>query len=243
MRVCFPLALSLLLSGCRGCGSAEPAPSSPPPVSARAPATEAASNLTVYGLTLGATDTAAITAWISARGLNCKAEPSPRRATQRYDCGKDAGLKPDTLPERPVLNGGQLTQILLSHGDDVPLTHVSVTRKFSLPTDAVTDYSAALASLTRTYGAPTRTSGAPDASKFSGPMAHWSADWRFTNIEVHLAVLKAGGSFIAVNERYDVPGASDAEGARGPEHLEPTPGGDPFGFDKIPGLKKPSWHQ
>ena len=217
--------------------------------------------MNVYGLTLGATDPAGITAWIAAHGLNCKAEASPRRATQRYECGAGSGLKPDTLPERPALNGGQLTQILLSHGDDVPLTHISVTRQFSLPADAVTDYSAALASLTSTYGAPARASGTPDAAKFSGPMAHWSVDWRFTNIEVHLSVLKAGGSFISVNERYDVPGASDAEGTRAPKViwrcliisasgtvlmwvlLEPTPGGDPFGFDKIPGLKKPSWHQ
>jgi hypothetical protein len=246
MRVCSPLALLILLSGCRGCGPAATTPttlSAPKTTSSRPAATEAASTVKVYGLTLGATDPAGITAWITAHGLNCKAEASPRRATQRYECGKDAGLKPDTLPERPALNGGQLTQILLSHGDDVPLTHISVTRQFSLPADAVTDYSTALASLTSTYGAPARASGPPDAAKFSGPMAHWSADWRFTNIEVHLSILKAGGSFISVNERYDVPGASDAEGVRGPEKLEPTPGGDPFGFDKIPGLKKPSWHQ
>lgn len=238
------LVLALpLLAACRGCSAPE-APVATPVAAHPSPgATAPAATRTAYGLTLGQSDAPAIDAWLAAHHLSCTGEPAPRRQSVRYDCGVEAGLTPDTLAERPVKDGGKLTQVLLARGDATPLTHLSLTRTFSLPADAVTDYNAALAALTATYGAPLRTSGAPDPTKFGGPMAHWSADWRFTDLDVHVAVLKAGGTFITVSERYDVPGASAAEGARGPEHLEPTPGGDPFGFDKIPGLKKPDWHR
>jgi len=243
MRLVLP-PLALLVA-CNGCGGPAAPPAAPPATTtpATTTATAPAATTRVYGLQLGATDPAGIDAWLASHGLTCPAVESPRRATMRYACSKDAGLTATTLPEHPVLGGGQLYEVLLARGDTAPLTHLAVTRRFSLPADATADYTTALASLTTTFGEPSRSAGAPDPARFGGAMAHWSADWRFTDLSVHLSILKAGGDYIAVSERYDVPGASDAEGARGPATLEPTPGGDPFGFDKIPGMTKPSWHQ
>ncbi len=243
MRIAL-LPLTLLVA-CNGCGQSTPPAATPPPAAAPAAAnapTAPAPTTTVYGLDVGVTDPAGIDAWLADHKLVCPPVASPRRATLRYVCAPGDGLNASSLPEHPVLGGGQLYEVLLARGDDAPLTHLTVTRRFSLPADATADYTTALASLTTTFGAPVRSGGAPDPARFGGAMAHWSADWRFTNLSVHVSILKAGGDYIAVSERYDVPGATDKEGARGPATLEPTPGGDPFGFDKIPGMTKPSWH-
>lgn len=238
------LALPLLLAACNGCGEKPADPGLPTTTTPSAMiATGKAPTTTVYGLDIGVTDAAGIEQWLTAHKLTCPQVESPRRATLRNQCAGDAaGLTATTLPEHPVLGGGQLYEVLLARGDASPLTHLAITRRFSLPADAVADYNSALTTLTSTFGEPVRSGGPPDATRFGGTMAHWSADWRFTDLSVHVAILKAGGSYISVSERYDVPGASDAEGARGPAELEPTPGGDPFGFDKIPGLKKPEGH-
>ncbi len=239
------IVLTLLLSACNGCGE-KPAPgvaAPAAPVSGGMIASRAAATTTVYGLNMGGTDAAGIDAWLAAHKLTCPQAESPRRATLRNECTPEAsGLTATTLPEHPVLGGGQLSSVLLSRGDGSPLTHLSITRRFSLPADAVADYNASLATLSTTFGDPVRSGGTPDATRFGGTMAHWSADWRFTDLSIHVAILKAGGEYISVSERYDTPGASEAEGVRGPAELEPTPGGDPFGFDKIPGMKKPAWH-
>jgi hypothetical protein len=124
-----------------------------PPAEARA----AAPTLTVYGLQIGKSPAADMEAWLTAHGLTCPPAPSPRRTTTRYVCTGDIPVT--VLPDRVVK--GKIDQVLLVRGDNGPLRHFSSSRKYSLPTDAVADYSSALTALTSTFGIPTIVAPAP----------------------------------------------------------------------------------
>lgn len=204
-------ALPLFLGCDRG---SEPAPSTSasahaePATTRAAPRAEAprpgasAPTREIFGLRLGEADEAAITAWLGARGLSCPGSPAPRRATVRYSC--DGELPATALPERTFK--GRLDQILLTRTDTGPVHDLSVRAIYSIPADAAADYNARVAELQALLGAPERSSlvsGEIDPSK---PMLWYSSTWRFADLDVSVALLRAAGPNYGVTERWQVPG-------------------------------------
>lgn len=206
-----------------------PEPAAPPPESPAAVGV-AAPSADVFGLTLGASRAADIEAWLAARGLDCDARPSARRTTTRYSCA--GTLPPSALPERGLPAGGELHQVLLVRHDEGPLTHVSVGRRYSLPSDAAADYSAAVAEIGARLGAPALDQPV-DVEKMDGRPVRWETSWRFSDVDVRVSLMRLGGDWYSVTEQYDVPGADRLELARAPTT---KPSAHPGG------AKKPWWH-
>jgi len=206
---------------------AAPAPRAPvPPAEARA----AAPTLTVYGLQIGKSPAADMEAWLTAHGLTCPPAPSPRRTTTRYVCTGDIPVT--VLPDRVVK--GKIDQVLLVRGDNGPLRHFSSSRKYSLPTDAVADYSSALTALTSTFGIPTIVAPAPDLAKLDDKVVRYATAWLYSDLEVRLTLLKVSTSYISVSETWDQPGVSEDDETRAmPPGAHGDPGGhgggDPYG--------------
>lgn len=250
--------LLLLLTACSGCSpyacsgappapTAEPAPTLniPPPD----PNLKPAPTLDFMGLTIGASDAAQIEAWLTARSLTCRQTPSVRRTTFRYECGD--GLTPALLPDRKI--SGQLSSLLLVRSDAPdaaarPLTHASTIRRYSLPERAAEDYEAAVTALTAAFGPPARTS-AIDRAKLSAPLVRYASLWSFKDLQISLNLMRMGGTYWSVSERWDQPGVELSQPARTPA----TPPGfdrskckDPFCFDQPgmapPGLTDPFGH-
>lgn len=156
----------------------------------------------IFGLRLGEADEAAITAWLDGRGLSCPGTPAPRRATVRYSC--DGELPASALPERTLK--GKLDQILLTRTDAGPVHDLSVRAIYSIPGDAAADYNARVAELQTLLGPPERSSlvsGEIDPSK---PMLWYSSTWRFADLDVSVALLRAAGPNYGVTERWQLPG-------------------------------------
>lgn len=262
------LALLLLL-GCSGCSQevAAPAPSTAPTLKAppRDPNLKPSPSLDFYGLSIGKSTDADILAWLQSHqlqiganaapaapaaapaspaasienalgipGIVCRQAPSVRRTTYRYTC--DGDLPVSLLPDRQIR--GKLTELLLVRGDTLPLSHASTIRKYSIPDDAANDYSTAVDAITKVLGAPSRSTVA-DVSKMMGPLVHFASTWKFSDLDVSLTLIRAGGSYYSVSERWDQPGVELAQEAR--PSKKPAKGRDPFGFDE-PGAAPPGMH-
>ncbi len=211
-------ALLPLLALSLACGRGEkPAPSTTPaatstsaaPSSARAPATTTplskAPTRAAFGLTLGEADDAAITAWLSARGLSCPGTPSTRRTTVRYDCGGE--IPASAIPERTLK--GKLDQIALVRTETGPLHHVSTRTNYSIPAEAAADYNAAVAALEPILGQPKLSRKAPAEIDATKPVVWYSTTWKFADLEVAVSLLRAGGQHYAVSERWQIPGVEE----------------------------------
>lgn len=226
--------LVLLLAACGWFSEPAPAPE-PAPAEVRASvppapiAPPSAPTRAIYGLTIGASSAADIEAWLAERSLSCAGKPSARRTTTRYACsGK---LDPKLLPDRTIK--GELHDILLVRGDAGPLRHFSSGRRYSLPADAIVDYTTAVAAIQGALGAPTRAGAQPTEAQFSGMLARFSTLWRFADLEVVVTLMKANGPYIAVTETWDLPGAESEDEVRAMPHGDPgsdphaNPHGDP----------------
>lgn len=219
--------LVLLLAACGWFSQPEPTPEPTAPEVRAAPvapvpaAPSSAPSRAIYGLTIGTSSGADIEAWLAARSLSCPGTPSVRRTTTRYACsGK---LDPKLLPDRTIK--GELHDLLLVRGDAGPLRHFSTGRRYSLPADAIADYTSAVAAIQGTLGAPTRTAAEPTPEQFSGMLARFSTMWRYADLEVVVTVMKANGPYIAVTETWDLPGAESDDEVREMPHG--PPGSDP----------------
>jgi len=206
---------------------AVPAPAVPAPA---APASAAATPTT---------PAAGIENALGIPGIVCRQAPSVRRTTYRYTC--DGDLPVNLLPDRQIR--GKLTELLLVRGDTLPLSHASTIRKYSIPDDAANDYSTAIDAITKVLGAPSRSTVA-DVSKMMGPLVHFASTWKFSDLDVSLTLIRAGGSYYSVSERWDQPGVELAQEAR--PSKKPAKGRDPFGFDEPgaapPGMRDPFGH-
>ncbi len=167
-----------------------------------APSTE------VFGLKLGATSADDAAAWLAARGLTCPGVPAPRRATVRYAC--EAGLDA-ALPDR--VGRGKLATLLLSRTESGPVHYLSVVRRYSVPEAAADEFAATRKSLGERYGTPTRERPV-DPKKLAGPMARFSTEWRFADLDVSLSLFKGGSGTLSLTEVYAVPGVEAGVGAR-----------------------------
>lgn len=209
-----PLLLALAL-GCSGSENAAPAPATPPAKADQAAKSEtpkaapklapaaplaAAPTLSVLGITLGQADDAAITAWLGARGLSCPAAPSSRRTTVRYQCGGET-LK-TALPER---TGSLLEQLVLVRTDQGPLHHLSMRSRYSLPAEAATTYNSTVARVRELLGEPTLARPAPEQIDATKSMVWYSTVWRYTDLEVSVSLLRAGGAHYDVSKRWQLP--------------------------------------
>lgn len=242
--------LLLLLSACSGCSPyacyGSPAPEKPPAtlnVPPPDPTLKPAPTRNFYGLTLGESGEPQIRAWLAERKLTCRETPSVRRTTFRYECGE--GLTPALLPDRKI--AGQLSSLLLVRVDSPEagsasnlLSHASSLRRYSLPERAAEDYDAAVSVLTSTFGAPKR--GAPvDLTKLSGPLVRYATLWSFSDLQVTLTLMRMGGDYWSVSERWDQPGIELAQPERAPQlppGFDRSKCKDPFCFDQ-PGMAPP----
>lgn len=182
----------------------------------REAATERAPTRDVLGLTLGASDDPAITAWFTQRGVPCTGEASPRRQAVRYACAPPSGA----LQERP--SRGRLSELLMTRPDDGPLEHVLIAHQFSAPDAALEEYAAREQALSRALGQPAARQVPPEAGALSGTIARYVTSWRFQDLKVEVALVKIQGS-VRLNERWSLqsstarfkmrPGAQSAHGA------------------------------
>ncbi len=147
--------------------------------------------------------------WLAERALNCPERLSPRRTTTQVECKGDLPLS--LLPDRVVK--GKLYDLLVVRLDDGPVHHVSTTRRYSVPEDAGADYTATVATLTATFGPPTKTQPF-DREKVNRALARFGTEWRFSDLVISVSALKAAGDFVSVNERWDVPGVEAGAEAR-----------------------------
>jgi hypothetical protein len=222
-------------TSCMGCPATNPQGSAPTATlnpAPRPPDLKPAPSKDFLGLTLGGTQDAEITAWLATHNLNCPASPSPRRTTQRYECKTD--LPVALLPGRIIQ--GKLTSLLLVRGDSTPLSHASAGRQYSLPEDAAKDYESTVATISASLGEPYKKT-VIDPEKLKSPLLHYSTTWKFTDLDVSVTLLKAGGNFYSMEERWDVPGVEMEQQARPSKnphnpHGTSTGGKDPFGFDQ-----------
>jgi len=168
-------------------------------------------NHTMFGLTLGVSDHDAIVAWMQERQLDCPGEPSPRRTSMRYAC-TGTQLR-GAFPTREY--GGVLYSMLLTRGDDDPLSHLSMTRRYSLAHAAIEDYNNTRTTLMETYGEPTRTRDTIGADALAeARLFRASTLWQFSDVTVELTLMKASENYISIAEKYTIPGASALQGAR-----------------------------
>lgn len=206
------LLLSLMMGCLSECSKSTPQP--PVPVEHPAPARPAVSapapTKSVWGLELGVAAEDAVNAWIAARDLSCAYGPAQRRTTMHWTC--KGPVDPAKIPERKIV--GAIDELLFARLDAGPLHHVSLERVYSLPAQAMDDFSATIAEITQLLGAAERESIPSADTNWSSPMVHGSASWRFADLEVRVMVLKGGGSTIRVGERWFIPGAEDAAVAR-----------------------------
>lgn len=216
------LTMLLFMAGCGGAAPTTAAPdavdkaATPPAVSAPAEAKSpaeanapAAPSRAHLGLTLGATTAEEVKAWLAERALTCPERPSPRRATTQVECKGELPLS--LLPDRTVK--GKLYDLLIVRLDDGPVHHVSTTRRYSNPDDAATDYAATVATLTATFGPPTKAQPF-DRERVNRALARFGTEWRFSDLTISVSALKAAGDFVSVNERWDVPGVEAQVAAR-----------------------------
>lgn len=229
-----PMLTLALLAACSDPTPTRPAAGpAPAPVAAEAPTAEVAAatpapSTSAFGLAIGAAGAPEIEAWLAARGLACPPVPSPRRTTVRYDC--QGTLSPAALPERPTR--GVLANILLVRGDDRPLQHWSAVRRYSLPADALADFTGTVASLEASHGAPERRRMPEAVEKLEAKTVHFDARWTFTDLEIGISLMRAGSPTWSVSETWVQPGAAAQDKPRDSGQGAPSHGGG----------KKPAWH-
>ncbi len=219
---------TLLLSFACTCGSPTVAPDPgtliTPPANVNLPA---APSLDAFGLAIGKSDGPAIEAWLVVHGLTCPPTPSPRRTTTRYACAGE--LPPTLLPGRTIR--GKLASILVVRGDATPLQYFGATRKYSLPADAIADYTGTITALASTFAAPWRTNVPAVGASLDGAVVHYATRWSFHDLDINLVLMRAGGPAWSVSEAWSLPGGASQDETRPSTGTSPHSGG-----------KKPSWH-
>ena len=190
--------------------AAAASPAQPFRPAAKVQATAPAPSRAWMGLQLGQSDQAALEAWVAERQLPCTGAPSPMRETWQLKC---AGQLPaSTLPDRQISGG--LTDLLFVRTDAGPLHHVSSMRRYTLPPDAVADYTATVAALTATFGPPTVDRPVTEPEKLQGALARWATEWAFTDLTLRVTLMKGSGDYVSVSELWEIPGVEAAVAAR-----------------------------
>ena len=187
----------------------------------------AAPSLDAFGLSIGKSDGPAIEAWLTAHNLTCPTAPSPRRTTVRYPCGGD--LPPTVLTGRTLPGKG--SSLLIVRGDTTPLQYFGATRKYSLPADAIADYTTTVAALVPTYSEPKRKDVPVEGASMDGAVVHYATHWAFHDLDINVVLMRAGGLTWSVSEAWSLPGGTSQDQTR------PSTGHSPHGDGK-----KPSWH-
>ncbi len=191
-----------------------------------------------YGLSVGVSEHAAVDSWLEQNKLKCQQFPSPTRETFQYRC--DGLLPIALLADRSVR--GMFTQLHLVRTEDAPIHFFSTMRKYLDATDAIYDYDDTVARLTATLGAARRADPVPGPEKLTGEgvrIARYAANWRFSDLDVNVVLLKASGNSVSLQESWMVPGVeeqvathartgsvSGAEGSRPPAwnpHVDEAP--------------------
>ena len=169
-------------------------------------ATSATKDLTWAGLQLGVTDEAALDAWVAERGLQCEKTPSPRRETIHVKCSR-----PDPTRFGEAASPGVVEQLLIVRTDSGPVHHVSIERVVP-EAEAAKMYLDTVARLRERYGVPARSQ--PPPPSLDGKLVMSATDWRFTNLDVRVNLVRIGDNPLRIGERWDLPGVENAVAER-----------------------------
>ncbi len=199
-----------------GAGRSDEAPKAAAPVPERKEAPvlgpTAPGGRGLYGLELGDSGEADITAWLRQRGLTCDSAPNLSRKTFHYRCKNP---DPSALTDRTI--GGVLDEILLARpeAEGGALHHFSSVRKYSAPAQAAEDWRRAAASLRERLGDPIVEHDLAEAATLEGRVAY-RLIWRWDDLEVGLTMMRLRSSSpLSISERWFVPGVEEAAGDRG----------------------------
>jgi hypothetical protein len=156
---------------------------------------------TRYGLTVGRSTHEDVMAWIDLHGLACDRFPSPTRTSFTYRC--DGDLPVALLADRTIR--GRLAQILVARPEDAPIHHFSTARRYSVPEDAIADFTSSIAAIEAELGPPAKLKPILDPSDLSRGLARFAGEWTRDGLHVTVVLLKATGDYVSVTETWASP--------------------------------------
>lgn len=189
-----------------------------------------------FGLTVGASTEADVQKWLTDRGIDCPEEPNAKHLTQHWNCGH--GLDNVTFEGRPA--HGPLFNVFFARTDDGPLHYITVTRRYSITQDALTDYNALVTAITAQLGEPTKAAPAPAHLDGDPKMLRYGTTWNYDDLDVQVTAMRAMVDYVAVSEVWSVPGVepgplrphSPFDGKPNPHIVAGQPANQPEGDDK-----------